>query len=380
MYTRLKFKTLIIASAVIFGLTACDKEEKKVESDVSLNTPKNYEFSRNGASSVSYTGQTNRLNQIGEIKNKLKTADAGAQINSADLLAMFANTGGNGNGNFSFTSTNQLENKTFAPDVVYFQNLLTEAANASVNGAANITATDGQAGLLTRADNKTILVNDSGYVFTQIFEKGLMGAVLFYQITNVYTTDDKIGNQVDNTNLVSGENYTAMEHYLDEAFGYYGAPQDFTENYNGSGIAKYWAEYSEEINANTNAIEKIMNAFKNTRQAIVEKKYDLKDEYAKDINQELEKFIASAAIHYINTALAASTDGDIMKDLSEMFGFVRALRFTNPKYGKYTLNQVDALIATHIGTNFWKVTPLGLNNLKTELSNQYELNAVKDIL
>lgn len=380
MNFRMNAKSLIILSAVVFGLTACDKEEDKTEPNVSLNTPKNYEFSRNGASSVSFDGQTDRLKQIGEIKAVLQTADAGSQINEFDLLDMYANTGGNGNGNFSFTSSKQLENKTFQADVAFFQGLLVDAANASTNGAANITATDGQSGLLMRANNKTILVSDSGYEFTQLFEKGLMGAVLFYQIANVYTTDDKIGNQVDNTNLVSGENYTAMEHHMDEAFGYFGAPQDFTENYSGSGKAKYWAHYSEELNANTNAINKIMTAYKNARQAIVEKKYDLRNEYVEDINEELEKLAASAAVHYVNAALAATTDGDRMHVLSEMYGFVRALRYANPKYGEYSLSQVDALLATHIGTNFWKVTPQGLNNLKNELSNSYDLNAVKDIL
>ena len=102
---------------LMFTLT--DEEGNTSEIDAVVTTapviatpPSTYEFTRNGQTSVSYSGQTDRLDQLDEIKAYLKTGDAGALMDEQVLLDMFANTGGNGGGNFSFTSDRQLKNKT----------------------------------------------------------------------------------------------------------------------------------------------------------------------------------------------------------------------------------------------------------------------------
>ena len=69
-----------------------------------------------------------------------------------------------------------------------------------------------------------------------------------------------------------------------------------------------------------------------------------------------------------------------MHVLSELVGFAKALKFGHPNYRKITLQEVEQLIETNIGKNLWNVTTTGLNNLKTEISGRYSLNAVKDIL
>ena len=67
------------------------------------------EFKRNGKSTVSYSGQTDRLNQLQDIKTKVQlAADNGTLLNAAELKAMFENENGNANGLFSFSSTNDL--------------------------------------------------------------------------------------------------------------------------------------------------------------------------------------------------------------------------------------------------------------------------------
>lgn len=374
-------KQLIVPAIFTLVITSCEKNEDESQPSINeVSTPAAYSFERNGNSSVSYSGQTERLDQLGEIKSKLRLADAGSQIQTADLLAMYANAGGNGNGNFSFTSTKQLEDKTFSPDVTYFQGLLTSAANASSNGANNVTASNGTSGLLTRGNNNTILVDENGFEFTQAFEKGIMGATLFYQIANVYTTSEKIGPAVDNTALVDGKNYTTLEHHFDEAFGYFGAPVDYKANYSGSDAVRFWAHYAEELEANTQLSNPLMNAFKKGRQAIVDNRRDVLDEQVRIINEQLERLIAACAIHYVNAALNASNNGDRMHVLSELYGFTRSLRYSNPKFRKYTISEIDALVDGYIGSNLWNVTPNGLNSLKDELSTAYNWNAVKDIL
>ena len=72
----------MILSAV-WTFTACDDDNPNL-----LDIPATYSFSRDGASTVSYTGQTDRLAHLTAIKNLMKTADGGAQIEAQDLLDM----------------------------------------------------------------------------------------------------------------------------------------------------------------------------------------------------------------------------------------------------------------------------------------------------
>ena len=235
----------LFALCIVFFATGCDSSGMEEEQ---LETPDTYSFMRNGESSVSYSGQTDRLNMVAEMKSYLGQGDAGEVISEDALLAMFTNEGGNGGGNFSFTSDRQLADKTFAPDrdANLFEGIFADAAAASQNGANGVMASDGTAGLIERADGGTILVDANGREFTQLVEKGLMGAVFYNQIYNVYLTDDRIGSSVENEELEDGENYTTMEHHWDEAFGYFAAPIDFTSPWSEDedGALRFWANYS----------------------------------------------------------------------------------------------------------------------------------------
>ena len=312
MIKNIKFKHLLLPTIFAFTLTACEKDDDNDQpsAPAGVTTPDSYSFERNGVSSVSFGGQTERLNQLDEMKAKLLVADGGSQIQAADLLAMYNNTGNNGGGNFSFSSTKQLENKTFGPDVAYFQDYMNKTATASIDGANNVVASNGTAGLLTRSNNNTILVDENGMEFTQAIEKGLMGATFFYQIANVYTTADKIGETVNNTNIVSGQNYTTLEHHFDEAFGYFGAPVDFKANYNGTEPVRFWAKYANSLEANAQVSDPIMNAFKKGRQAIVENRRDVLEQQVKIINEQIERLIAACSIHYVNQSLSTTNTGD----------------------------------------------------------------------
>ena len=76
-------------------------------------------------------------------------------------------------------------------------------------------------------------VNSKGLELDQAFVKGLIGGLcLEDQITNNYLTVGKldVGNNIsdnDNEVLDGDNNYTTMEHYWDEGFGYlYGLEAD----------------------------------------------------------------------------------------------------------------------------------------------------------
>ena len=358
-----------------------------------IDTPATYAFSRNGETSVSYSGQTDRLNQLEEIKEYLKLADAGGVISEQVLLDMFANTGENGGGNFSFSSSKQLKNKTFLPDldVQLFEDLFARAAAASIEGSNAIFATNGTAGLKTRENSgATILLDEKGREFTQVIEKGLMGAVFYNQIYNTYLTDDRIGNAVENVAMSEGKNYTAMEHHWDEAFGYWDPPVDFTSAWPSERASedRFWSHYSNTIDnvsgglLGTNDI--LMTAFKEGRAAIVNNDPATRDAQRDVLYDAFELVAAGTAVHYINDTiefLAEGAQGEAFHVLSEAWAFTNALRYSPRR--TMSLEDIETIMETDYGTdgNFWNATVLGLNTAKQKLVSAFpELAPVQDAL
>ena len=381
---------------LVFTLTDQAGEVSTISARVTtvklIDTPEIYAFTRDGASTVSYSGQTDRLDMLEEMKAYLATGDAGGALSADVLLDMFENAGGNGGGHFSFTSDRQLKNKTFAPDLDdnLFENLFARAAAASQSGNAT-TASNGTAGLLTRENSgKTILVDENGREFTQLIEKGLMGAVFYNQIFNVYLTDARVGEDVENVDLVEGKNYTAREHHWDEAFGYWDPPLDFTSPWPDArgDEDRFWSHYSNVVDdvaggqLGTNKI--IMDAYTEGRTAIVNNDPPTMDEQ-RDILYEYHELVAAAtAVHYINDTLARLNDGqtgEAFHTLSEAWAFVNALKYSPRR--KVTLEQIEEVQEVNFGAdgNFWNVTPAGLNTAKATLVAAYpKLAPVQDDL
>jgi len=359
-----------------------------------ISPPETYNFSRNGESTVAFPGQNDRLDMVEEIKAYLSTGDAGERIFEDDFVAMFENTGGNGNGNFSFTSDRQLKNKTFGPDLDsnLFGDLFARAEAASENGNAGVAAENGVAGLIER-ENKgsTILVDANGREFTQFIEKGLMGAVFFNQIFNVYLTDDRIGSGVENTELREGENFTDKEHHFDEAYGYWNAPRDFTSQWpeTREDEDRFWSHYSNVVDnvssdnlLGTNEI--IQEAFILGRTAIVNNDQETLNEQRDILYENLELVAAGTTVHYINLTLGHLGDGkqgEAFHTLSEAWAFANALKYSPRR--KISLSQIEQIKETDFGENgnFWNVTTAGLNSAKSTLVDIYpRLEPVQDEL
>lgn len=384
MKSRLSFILLLSFSFLITSCSEEDDDNTQPQNNTptsQLNVPENYEFSRNGNSSVSYSGQTERMNQLAEIKAKIQSAGDNQTVLDGDVMYdMYINAGGNANGEFSFTSSKQLKDKTFALDQDYYGELFRDVEHASDSANRNITAADGVAGSLPRSNGSVMLLDSRGHEFTQAIEKGLMGATFYHQIVNVYLSDDKIGETVDNSTIESGKNYTAMEHHMDEAFGYFGAPTDLKSSYQGNGSPSYWAKYSNNADSYLKLNDKIMDAYKTARAAIVAKDRNTLMAQVKVLNEEFEVLIAATTIHYINSSLSETNTGDRIHMLSEAFYFLKALRYSNTQYRKISQNKLNTLLYTDFGENLWQVTTSGLNKVKDELSSVYGLDSVKDQL
>jgi len=269
-----------------------------------------------------------------------------------------------------------LKDKSFQPDVdeQFMETLFAEAELASLNPAD---AADGVAGFLLREDAfNTILVNAQGREFTQMIEKGLMGTVMYNQIYNTYFTDGRIGDDVENTALREGTNYTDMEHHWDEAFGYWNPPLDFTSDWPSERESedRFWSHYSNIVDPFIGTNDKIMQGFLEGRAAIVNNDLATKTRVRAEVQDQLDIVAAATAIHYINDTLGALNEGktgEAFHVLTEAWTFTNALRY-NPER-RLSIDEIEIILETDFGAegNFWNVTPQGLNKAKASIVAAY---------
>ncbi|MEN7550634.1 DUF4856 domain-containing protein [Rapidithrix thailandica] len=372
---RLSFLIRLLSVGLVV-LTGCKDSDPEPEKQ--LEVPTSYVFNREGTTTVSYTGQIDRLDMLTELKAYINKGDKGEVVQEQTLLDMFANE----NNPFSTeelnSSTKQIKNKVSGADLDenYFENLFKGAAEAS---AAGKEAAEGVAGLIERATpGKNILVDANGHEYTQFVEKGLMGSLIFHQIFNTYLTDDRTGDDVENVTLVEDKNYTLMEHHWDEAFGYFGVPVDFPTTTTG----RFWGKYCNEMDAAIGSNKALMDAFLTGRAAIVANDFDVKNVQKLEIYKNLELVAAATAIHYLNetkSAINAGEQGEAFHTLSEGFMFIRALKYSPKK--RISIETVNAILNEKIGVNFWQVTPAKLDAAKVALVEVFtELESVKDQL
>lgn len=382
-------KTITLSLIAALSFTACKKDEENPGSSTP-RIPSTYNFTN-----VSYQGQTDRLNMLAELTAEMKKPANGEVIDAQKLLDMYANE----NSPFADADLNasskDLKSKTFPgatgssiPGVDYFEYIMNLQATYS---ATNTGAwSPGTPGVATTGSKKYYL-SGRGLEYAQIIDKGLMGAVFYYQIAETYTREGKIGAGVDNETVTEGKG-TDMEHHWDEAFGYFGATTDLTEdNYQvklDSGDIRYHAKYAAKgSNAGLKTVGKVMNQFILGRYGISNKDYTVRDAAAAQVRAEYEKIMATTAIHYFNGAIDNfADDAKRNHELSEAYAFVFSLYYNNDKaMSTSNIDDVLNLFKEDIGggmmvTSFLQTTVADINAAKDILSAAYGLDAVKDTL
>lgn len=345
------------------------KDDGSCEHAPAYTIPSSYDFTRNGNSTVSYSGQTDRLNQLAEMTTYAKTGISSV-VSATNLFDMYANTGDNGNGNFSFSSTKQLEDKTFATDVDLFKSYMDSIALASTFNANS--ASHGTHGTLT-SGTSTYLFSANGFEYVQLMEKGLMGAVFMNQALNVYFSSDKM--DVDNANQVDPDNgkyYTTMEHHWDEAFGYFGVPVTFPTDL---GEDRFWGKYCNARDADLSCNTTMMNNFLKGRAAITGSVYTDRDAAIQAIRTEWERISAAQAIHYLEGAKAnfGLDQAKYLHELSEAYAFIMNLKYAPLETRVLTQAEVSNLLDNTIGNDLWVVLESDLDDAITFLQGKYNL-------
>lgn len=378
-------RTIAISSIILIvgiAVTSCkkgctdptainyDEKAKKDNSsclyDTGYSIPTNYSFTdASGNSTVSFSGQTERLDQLSEMVVQMKTGTS-TVLSAQEIKDMFANVGGNGNGLFSFTSSKQLKNKCFSLDVPMFETWMDELATASISNG--MTASDGQAGTLS-SGTSPYLFDENGKEHVQLIEKGLMGAVFLNQALNEYFGDNKM--DVDNTSAVDaslGNYYTTMEHHFDEAFGYFGVSSDFPSVVPD----RFWGKYCNNQNAAINSNNDMMSNFLKGRAAITGKELGDRDQAIAAIRDEWEAISAYQAMTYLDGAITnfGIDDATFLHELSEAYAFAWNLRYAPVETRKMSTSEHAALMA-QFPSNFWSVTLIDLNNIKNTINSKY---------
>lgn len=379
----MKFSLFGLALLSIVAATGCKKKgctdpealnysesAKKDDGSCSYNNtysvPTTYVFTNSsGNSTVDYSGQTDRLNQLDEMMTYIESGEETA-IDAQIIRDMFANTGGNGNGHFSFSSTKQLKDKCFQNDVALIETYFDSVELASQSFAS--TAANGQAGTLTSGSSK-YLFSAQGIEYGEIIEKSIMGAVFKYQALNVYFGSDKMN--VDNTTAVDPANnkhYTQMQHHWDEAFGYFGVPTDFPT----TPASGFWGKYCNSQNNNLSSNAVMMDNFLKGRAAIVNNVLTDRDLAIVNIRKMWEKIAAYQAMTYLTNAMNyfGNDQAKYLHNLSEAYGFVYALRFAPVETRVMTQTEVNNTLAM-FGTNFWNLTLQDLQAIKTAIDEKY---------
>ncbi len=385
--------------AIVLGglsLASCSSDDDNITPDPEIEVPANYTFERDNNSTVSFSGQTTRLEMTSEILGNFKDFENATE---EMLKNMFANE----NNPFSIAELNEssksVKSKVAASNLYFssntvesseikadFESYITAQMN-EVKSSTNEVAAPGAAGQV--ADGDAIrYVNGQGLEMDQAFAKGLIGALVVDQMLNNYLAGpvlDAGDNRVNNEAGINeeGKAYTTMEHKWDEAYGYlYGDPSIPSENPNsalGDNNDNLLFKYLGRVDGDEDfagIADEIFEAFKTGRAAIVAGDYELRDEQANIIRENVSKIIGIRAVHYLQAgkaALAEQQYGAAFHDLSEGYGFIYSLRFTHdPATGAPYLSKasVDGYLEQLLdGNGFWDVTPETLDSISEEIAS-----------
>ena len=348
------FHKLLFASVFALSITSCAKkgctdptaanydsiaEEDDGNCDYTYNVPSEYVFTDgDGNSTVSYSGQTARMDMLSEMVSYLKTAnnDPAVTLSATDLLAMYDNSYNGWSDADLVGNGKQLKSKT-ALDDAGIQSMFEGWMNA--------------AAAATPSSNTSYLQDASGLEWTQVIEKGLMGACFASQMTSNYLAGI---SSDDNTTIEDGKYYTQMEHHWDEAYGYFTDAPDYPTN----GTDRFWGKYANKsyLEDNIGSATDIATAFRTGRAAIAAGNIADALAQAEIIKTETKQMVAGMALHYLNDVKAQISSGtadqsSINHSMSEALAFIFGIQFItdNPDMSSADVmalvNQIEPSVA-----------------------------------
>ncbi|XLS30338.1 DUF4856 domain-containing protein [Flavobacteriaceae bacterium M23B6Z8] len=391
-----KFLTVWILAFTVF---ACSSDDDGGANNITA--PASYEFDRNGSTTVSFSGQTTRIQMGEEMNTSLLDFSSTTDL----LLNMYANENEPFQNGALNTSDKSIRSKTAASRDYFSTNSAVstqvkadlasflEKQVTEVLANQNTNASPGVAGQI--ADGSSVrYVDPKGLEYNQLFIKSLIGALMTDQMLNNYLSPsvlDEGTNVADNDaeTLASGKNYTTMEHKWDEAYGYaYGLSTDPANPNATLGEDSFLNKYIGRVENDadfTGIAQDIFEAFKLGRAAIVAKNYTVRDQQAAIIREKISEIIGIRAVYYLQQSkLAISTEpadfGAAFHDLSEGYGFIYSLQFTrNPNSDQpyFTRAEVEGFLQDLMddGENgLWDVQVSTLDAISSAIAERFNFS------
>ena len=380
----LKGLSLILFTALIF--VSCKKNDDdnnlRASIDASIitgeSTYSGIFVDASAQSTVDFT-EGNKAYKIFQAINSYCGKSKTEVISATTLANMYSNTG------------NPFEDATLNSSGVQLRNLTASSWNATaaeavrakfasdfttmatVSQSNGITASEGVAGKLV-AGASTYIVDAKGIETQQVIQKGLIGAYQIDLICNVLLDE---GLDAENYALVSGKNYTQLEHNWDLAFA------TLTPNTNyligSTSSAKGTSEfalgsYVWEYNQDNEDYKKLLPAFIKGRVAIVNNNKAEINAQALFINRFLQKTVAKAAKRYLEKAIATgATEASKAHAFAEGLGFIYSLRFCTEFGADASFS--DSILAGLTGStnNFYNLTTPKANVAIDAIAAKFDL-------
>ena len=287
--------------------------------EYNYDVPSTYTFTdADGNSTVSYSGQTARMDMLSEMVTYLKSANGSnatpATLDASTLLAMYDNSYTGWTDQSLVGNGKQLKSKTALADAgiqAMFEAWMTTAANSSPSNTTSY------------------LQSSTGLEWTQMIEKGLMGACFASQMTSNYLAGIEADDNETAVDADNGKFYTEMEHHWDEAYGYFTDAVDYPTN----GTDRFWGKYANKsyLEDNLGSATDISTAFRTGRAAL--SAHNTADALVQRdiIIAEVKQMQAGMAIHYLNDVKSKVSSGAdqsaINHSMSEALAFLFGMQF-----------------------------------------------------
>ena len=340
--------------------------------EYNYDVPSTYAFTdADGNNTVSYGGQTARMDMLSEMVTYLKSANGSnatpATLDASTLLAMYDNSYTGWTDQSLVGNGKQLKSKTALADAgiqAMFEAWMSTAASSSPSNTTSY------------------LQSSTGLEWTQMIEKGLMGACFASQMTSNYLAGIEADDNETAVDADNGKFYTEMEHHWDEAYGYFTDAVDYPTN----GTDRFWGKYANKsyLEDNLGSATDISTAFRTGRAAL--SAHNTADALAQRdiIIAEVKQMQAGMAIHYLNDVKSKVSSGAdqsaINHSMSEALDFIFGIQFISETPDMSSadvmalVNQIEPAVAG------FTMSLTSINAVIDQVAAATGLESVKDLL
>ena len=311
------------------------------------------------------------MDMLSEMVTYLKSANGSntspATLDASTLLAMYDNSYTGWTDQSLVGNGKQLKSKTALADAGFqamFEGWMNDAAAASPD----------QTGSYLQAA--------SGVEWTQMIEKGLMGACFASQMTSNYLGGIEGDDNEVAVDAANGKYYTEMEHHWDEAYGYFTDAVDYPAN----GTDRFWGKYANKsyLEDNLGSATDISTAFRTGRAAL--SAHNTADALAQRdiIVAEVKQMQAGMAIHYLNDVKTKVADGAdqsaINHSMSEALAFIFGIQFISETPDMSTADVMALVSQIEPAVAGFTMSLTSINAVIDQVAAATGLESVKDLL